>query len=215
MLLALLAVTAGCGRLGYGLLAVDAGRAEAPTDAAGSDGAGDGAGGRDAAGGAGGADAGLADEPASDAPASDAPVTCTAQTYGSHDYLFCETLVSWPTALAECRARGMRLIRLDDAAESAWAQATAAFGSRRLGMWIGAYEPGGVDGDWHWSDGTPLWSGDASGMAVGGLYTNWARGEPNNVSGNESCAVMQLNPDDTWFDYQCTTTEAHFACEAY
>ena len=48
---------------------------------------------------------------------------------------------------------------------------------------------------------------------MGGLYTDWNRGEPNNVSGAEACAVIQLK-DGTWYDYRCATPE-YFDCEAY
>jgi hypothetical protein len=79
-------------------------------------------------------------------------------------------------------------------------------------LWLGGYEPT-VDGDWHWTDGAAFWSGDANGTAVGGLYTNWNKSEPNNATGPEACLAMNLN-GTTWYDWACDATH-YFACEMY
>ncbi len=126
-------------------------------------------------------------------------------TYGTHSYVFCDALVDWATARIACEGRGMRLVRIDDNAENLWLQANANFSAsmaRRDALWLGGYEPT-VDGDWHWTDGDGFWNGAATGMAVGGLYTNWDSNEPNNAVGPEA-----------WADWACA--DAHyFACEVY
>jgi len=109
----------------------------------------------------------------------------------------------------------MRLVRIDDAGEDTWLQATATFSAnmfRRNELWLGGYEPT-TDGDWHWTDGDAFWLGGANGVAVGGLYTNWDPAEPNNATGPEACLAMPLNKT-TWFDWGCTDKQ-YFACELY
>jgi len=141
--------------------------------------------------------------------------SCAPATYGTHSYLFCDALVDWATARAECEGRGMRLVRVDDAGENTWLQATASFSAsmfRRDNLWLGGYEPT-VDGDWHWTDGDAFWLGGSTGTAVGGLYTNWDPNEPNNATGPESCLAMALNKT-TWFDWACADKH-YFACELY
>jgi hypothetical protein len=156
-------------------------------------------------------DGGLADSGAEGGGA----ITCYGDRFGTHDYAFCDALVAWPTARTECETRGMRLVRIDDAAENDWVVTTAAFSAsmfRRESLWIGGYEPT-VDGDWHWTDGEAFWSGDGNGSPVGGLYTNWDRTEPNNAVSAEACAGIRLN-DSAWLDLGCSFG-AYFACEAY
>jgi len=197
-----LAMLCACGRLRYDL--VDG-------DGDGGEGGVPGSGGALGAGGAGG---GPGDAGSSDATDGGA-IACAPQSFGVHDYLFCDALRDWATARAECEARGMRLVRIDDAPENAWVAATAVFSAamrNRDALWLGGYEPT-TDGDWHWTDGQAFWLGAANGMAVGGLYVNWDSREPNNAVGPESCMSMPLN-GSTWFDYQCSYN-GYFACERY
>ena len=142
-------------------------------------------------------------------------IACYNGSFGTHTYAFCDALVDWATAQAECERRGMRLARVDDNLENNWIQQTANFSAsmmRREGLWLGGFEPT-IDGDWHWTDGAAFWSGDSNGMAVGGLFTNWEKGEPNNANGPEACLSMPLN-GTTWFDWQCTSAQ-YFVCEIY
>lgn len=75
--------------------------------------------------------------------------------------------------------------------------AESAFISTRLeGQgWMGASDTA-VEGDWRWvtgpENGTAFWSGTSTGSAVGGAFTNWNSGEPNNV-GDEDYGQFLLN----------------------
>jgi len=161
------------------------------------------------------ADAGLGSDGALGTIIDAGTVPCALQTYAGHTYAFCDGLVDWPTARAECALHGMRLVRIDDAAENAWVISQAVFSAqnfRRHYLWLGGYEPV-TDGDWHWTDGEAFWLGAANGTPVNGLYTNWGRTEPNNATASEACASIPLN-DTTWIDEQCGTAE-YFACELY
>jgi hypothetical protein len=240
-LIVAVAVMAGaCGRVGYDPVAAsDGGRGGAgrggiggtggsggTTGAAGTGGgvagAGGGAGGEAAGtggnvGGRGGAGTGGPGGTGGGAGGADggAPLVCVNRSFGGHDYLFCDALVEWAIARAECELRGMRLARIDDAAENSWIFDNAVFSAsmmRREALWLGGFEPTS-DGDWHWTDGAAFWSGAANGTPVGGLYTNWDGREPNNATGPEACLSMPLNGTN-WFDYACDNRQ-YFACELY
>lgn len=239
-MLAAIAGTA-CGRVGYDPIAVDAGGGgggggssgagglatvgtggSTGGGAAGTGGSGGmaGAGGSVGGGAAGtGGAAGIGGSTggggASGAGGTGGAISCASATFGGHNYLFCDGKVDWATARADCEARGMRLVRIDDAAEDTWLQTTANFSAsmfRRDALWLGGYEPT-TDGDWHWTDGAAFWLGAANGTAVGGLFTNWDPAEPNNSVGPEACLAMPLNKT-TWFDWQCSAPQ-YYACEQY
>jgi outer membrane protein assembly factor BamB len=70
-------------------------------------------------------------------------------------------------------------------------------------------------GSWRWAqagslDGDRFWSGGASGKPVGGLYANWAPGEPDGFS--DRCARMDPGAGGGWSDASCTAASA-FVCE--
>jgi hypothetical protein len=116
---------------------------------------------------------------------------------------------SWPAAESDCEAHGMRLIRIDDAAENAWIHGVAfTFGVDR--NWLGGSDLGQM-GDWRWADGTQFWSGEANGTPVGGRYTNWENGEPNDYGDDEHCLVMFAK--STWNDDNCSAIH-RYVCEA-
>jgi hypothetical protein len=58
--------------------------------------------------------------------------------------------------------------------------------------------------------GTQFWNGNASGSSVGGKYSNWLGGNPDNFSGGEDCAVQWYGP--TWQDSPCADI-TKYVCE--
>jgi hypothetical protein len=142
---------------------------------------------------------------------------CFAGEQAGTGYMFCGGLVTLAEAAATCAQTGMTLIRIDDAAENEWVRATAFADP------VVAASPffvlGGSDAaladDWRWPDGEAFWSGDRNGSAVGGLYTNWADGEPNDMGGGAGEACMGMGPDGTWSDIRCSGSgsEMPFGCE--
>lgn len=68
--------------------------------------------------------------------------------------------------------------------------------------WFGASDAAS-EGVWKWVSGpeagTQFWSGGSNGSSVGGLYHNWAPGEPNNCCGGENYIHFLTN--GKWNDY--------------
>ncbi len=142
---------------------------------------------------------------------------CFAGAQAGTGYMFCGVVVTLTEAAATCAQTGMTLIRIDDAAENEWVRATA-FADPTVAASL-FFVLGGTDaaleGDWRWPDGEAFWSGDRNGSAVGGLYTNWGVGEPNDMGGGAGEACMAMTADGTWSDIRCsgTSSEMPFGCE--
>jgi hypothetical protein len=145
----------------------------------------------------------------------DGGAPCATATYGGHTYAFCEGLLAWTDAAAACSAKGMRLVRIDDAAENAWVQmiafADVTSTSSIYWPWIGGDDVA-VLGEWRWSDGTMFWLGGSNGSAQGGLYSNWVAGAPTSGGGATDCAILQHAA--FWSDFQCTRLQ-RYVCEQY
>jgi len=98
----------------------------------------------------------------------------------------------------------MDLVRIDTAAENDFVRSHIDGD-----WWIGASDQG-TEGAWVWAiGGSQFWSGQANGNAVGGLFSRWDGGQPNNL-GNEDCA--HLAPDGDWLDDSCSDSE-EYICE--
>ena len=101
-----------------------------------------------------------------------------------HDYYYYFVPSFWTEAEQAAVARGGHLVKIDDAAENAWVNATFVEPLQRS-LWIGLSDQA-VEGQFRWSDGTTPG------------YTNWAASEPNNSGGVEDYAVMV--PGGQWND---------------
>jgi len=154
-----------------------------------------------------GSDVCIDDPDASGAPHA-CPPGCTG-AFREHAYLICSVQAPWADAEKDCEAHGMRLVRIDDDAENTWVH-KVAFGYGVDRSWLGGSDSHAA-GDWRWADGTQFWSGLASGMRVGCLYSNWDSGEPNDMGDAEHCVVMFDKM--TWNDDDCATLH-RYVCEA-
>jgi hypothetical protein len=185
----------------------------------GAGGAGSGGGGTGGAGGsagstAGGGSGGTGAGGSGGSAGAPNPTLCNTGMFGGHTYLLCKEDRSWHLANLGCIAVGMRLVRIDDAAENQWLfdNAFTELG-RRSTVWIGATDEV-VDGQWRWTDGALFWIGDDGGTAQNGLFTAWNQREPNNVSAAEHCAVIETNGSTPeWYDYTCGFV-GPFICES-
>ena len=71
--------------------------------------------------------------------------------------------------------------------------------------WFGASDVT-TEGDWKWvtgpEAGTSFWAGLGDGVAVDGLFSNWAADEPNDSGANEDCAQF-YSDGSGWNDLPC------------
>jgi hypothetical protein len=142
------------------------------------------------------------------------PTLCNNGTFNGHTYLLCKEERNFATANSGCIAAGMRLVRIDDAAENQWLfdNAFTEVGRNSL-VWIGATDLA-VEGEWRWTDGEMFWLGNETGMAQNGLFNDWDSREPNNVSTAEHCASLESNGSTpSWWDTRCELATP-FICES-
>jgi hypothetical protein len=142
-------------------------------------------------------------------------VGCEGGTYGGHAYAFCDGPIDQLHAVADCATKAMKLVRIDDRLEQDWVRQMAF---KRAGTnnpsavwrWLGGNDIN-VKGEWRWQDGTQFWQGTQSGSPVGGLYTNWATGQP---SSQDDCQMMQNQASAVWDAMPCTLPQP-YVCELY
>jgi hypothetical protein len=137
-------------------------------------------------------DAGCAHLDASDPTWAD----CTCETWGGHDYVFCDRGVTWTEARDACDTIGAHLVVIDDSAEDVWLY-DALLAIRATKWWIGLAD---LDHDEVFEWVYPQASG----------YTNWRRGEP---TGGEYCVHHWYEWEPfAWNDEPCTD-EKRWICE--
>jgi len=207
-----IAGASGAGGRGGGVAGSVGGSA---SGAAGAGGTGAGAGGASGAAGSVSVGAGGVAGPGTGGSGGQGSASCPTRTFGGHDYAFCAGPLSWADAGSDCAAKGMRLVRIDDALENAWVQLTAFAGitstSSSFWSWIGASDLT-IVGEWRWTDGAAFWRGGSNGSVLGGLYANWVFGSPTNTGTATDCAILQFGA--FWTDWDCTRPE-RYVCEAY
>lgn len=83
--------------------------------------------------------------------------------------------------------------------------------------WFGASDET-AEGDWRWVNGpetgTAFWAGLGDGAAVGGLFSNWAGGEPNDAGDGEDCAQF-YSDGSGWNDLPCDYTSLQYYVVEY
>ncbi|NLF70123.1 MAG: hypothetical protein GX575_13875, partial [Candidatus Anammoximicrobium sp.] len=131
-------------------------------------------------------------------------VTLSAE--GGGHYQLVSPAVDFATALANAATAGGYLATIRSAVENA-AVASYLAGSS---AWIGASDAA-AEGTWLWvngpENGVQFWQGNQTGSPVGGEYSNWNGGEPNDSGGNEDAAEM--NTSGRWNDMPTTAPRAY------
>ncbi|XP_061398662.1 C-type lectin domain family 4 member F-like [Musca vetustissima] len=117
-----------------------------------------------------------------------------------------ERKYNWFEASHECARQGLRLVEVRDAAKNKELLTTLeSYIGNPKNFWIGANDEYNTDKDlnrpFYWS----------SGQCV--IFSNWAKGEPNNSGSNEHCVhLWTLQRGSQWNDRACTTKYG-FICE--
>ena len=116
--------------------------------------------------------------------------------YEGHCYYISGSSSTWYAAEQYCNAKGAHLIKLDNAAESAWIRKQRG---SVLRAWIGLFD---LTEKHLWK-----WVSDQSRA----IYVDWAPGEPNDS--DENCAEMYMaSHNGKWNDLQCSSRR-QFICE--
>jgi hypothetical protein len=114
---------------------------------------------------------------------------CPAVVIDGSEFALCNLPVTWEEAAASCAARGLALARVDSATQSR-ALYEEAMKANKVPWWIGMNDRA-VEGTWLWHDGS----------AVGETF--WKKGEPDNSTCNQDCAVLKSGSKGRWHDTHC------------
>ncbi|XP_047454465.1 ladderlectin-like isoform X2 [Mugil cephalus] len=111
--------------------------------------------------------------------------------YNGRCFIFIPTHMTWATAERNCRSLRGNLASVRDVFEYQAIQKVIWSSTHAYPKtWIGG-NYGGEKGFWLWSDGTPF------------HYSNWCRGEPNNLGGRQNCIQMNFRDYKCWDDEKC------------
>jgi hypothetical protein len=141
---------------------------------------------------------------------------CTTTTYGGRSYAACSDMRDWVSAAFLCTSLGMRLVRIDDAAEETFAEnAASPLVNGNGAAWLGASDLL-VSEDWAWVDGTVFFRGlqNNGGAPVDGRYNNFGGLDPNHAGPGERCVAFRPRQRGFWYDYTCSDNYPYL-CEAY
>jgi polyhydroxybutyrate depolymerase len=134
------------------------------------------------------------------------PAGCSkAGIYNGKKYFLCGWK-TWSDAKAACEGMGYRLAKLDSAAKNAWVSNLRG----TMMSWFGANDMA-TEGTWVWTDGEQFWSGQANGTPVGGRYSKWASGQPNDYN-NQDCGHYFQDNVGQWGDEACGK-QFRYVCE--
>jgi hypothetical protein len=125
----------------------------------------------------------------------------------AHAYLVCNVLTTWSNAATTCANATYKLVEIEDMAENTAVRNLANEISTGVDIWLGGTDAV-TEGTWLWPSGTQFWLGGSAGMPVGGKFSNWNGGEPNNDLG-EDCTEMYGT--GKWNDLSCSDTR-RFLC---
>ncbi|KAI4890374.1 hypothetical protein NFI96_021532 [Prochilodus magdalenae] len=124
---------------------------------------------------------------------------CGVSAHVPHQYVFVSESKTWTEAQNHCRQTYTDLATINTMEEMKKLNATLK-DKPSNSVWIGLSRGG--TGKWQWS----LADGDLN--SEGGAYRNWNSGDPNNLGGNENCAIM-TKTSGTWLDTNCDSKYSH------
>jgi hypothetical protein len=110
------------------------------------------------------------------------------------------TTQSYNAALSACQARGTgwSLSEVTSSSENSFVQGLIGGAE----SWLGGTDRA-VEGAWRWESGAEFWSGGSTGGPVGGSFTNFVSGEPNNAGGTGAVDCLRMIGSGQWRDIGC------------
>ncbi|XP_046378823.2 macrophage mannose receptor 1-like [Haliotis rufescens] len=135
-------------------------------------------------------------------PTTPSPLPCPKYWHGYNDLCYrfyggkAFTLQTWTEARDLCQGFGGDLVSIYNSTLESFIQTIVRNGTRSF--WIGLNDRDIEDG-YQWTDGTPF------------AYSNWAKGEPNNLNAQEDCVEYNF-VSNSWNDFYCYTAK-HFMCQ--
>lgn len=124
-----------------------------------------------------------------------------------HAYMVCSNPTTWTGAFFDCQAASMELVRVDTLNEDTFLVGIDG----NQAFWTGGNDNQNLSMEiWAWADGVQFWQGDANGMKLNNLFTDWAPGEPN-TSGAKHCALANANTG-RWHARNCSQMH-EYICE--
>ncbi|XP_044065173.1 C-type mannose receptor 2-like isoform X2 [Siniperca chuatsi] len=123
------------------------------------------------------------------------PSVCYSDN-GDPNYLIVDKQMNWADAKTSCEENGLTLATIPDGKTNSEIQKQL---SSVPEAWIGLSRPK----HWLWSDTGRIYR-----------YINWQQGQPDNLKGGESCAVVVME-DGTWADEQCKAAYPFFCYGVY
>ncbi|KAK7909501.1 hypothetical protein WMY93_014185 [Mugilogobius chulae] len=121
---------------------------------------------------------------------------CTgSRTRSGRQYIYIPSTTHWAYAQYYCQYIGGTLAVIQDRATDNFLKNLA----HGRAAWIG-YSDAEYNGYWFWANGERA------------QYSNWCRGEPNNLGGRQACAVINWTHLKCWDDQNCDTYRP-FICQ--
>jgi hypothetical protein len=129
---------------------------------------------------------------------SDTATVTSEIVNGTHDYLFVQTLQPWLFARGFCHQVG-HLVTIGSASENQFLTAQAAAHGGGY-WWIGRSDMT-TEGNWVWENNEFF-----------NFYSNWAPGQPANVTGSEDFAALDATTG-MWSALSVSSGAFYFICE--
>lgn len=130
-----------------------------------------------------------------------------------HCYYKGSATANYAAAQALCAANGGYLAVITSDAENTMIHTNIDMSE---GMFIGVNDQN-TEGAWVYAFGEvanqQFWSGASGGSAVGGRYSRWNIGEPNDAGGAEDCAYIGVAATPNWADIPCGSGTYKYLCE--
>ncbi|XP_039678414.1 ladderlectin-like [Perca fluviatilis] len=112
-------------------------------------------------------------------------------TFNGRCFLYVPRLMTWAKAEKNCVSMGGNLASVRNIMEYHELQRLIVIASHAYKVtWIGGSDAQ-EEKQWLWSDGTPF------------RYSNWCRGQPNNLGGRQNCLQINHGAQKCWDDRQC------------